>query len=415
MRDITFPIRQLEEARRADRELVTVLRQMSSGTEAITARAVIRQMSTLSQPSSITRDAWRRGCVAEAEMARIRLLTDSPLGDRVGTRVVGERIVPEVRYLLSFVRVAHIGSFGDAARELQVSQPTLSRQIQAVEDAFATKLFIRHGKGVALTRTGSALLHRLEAALPLLTSPLDPHQHTRQDTVAPAATDIQLLSFGMTSNISDTIVPLIVSQLRARWPNLQLRVNDGPSLLLEGRLADHRLDFAILHDKPALETIYHEVILTDRLGLVASPRSSIADARSPVRLHELAGLPLVLPGQQHHVRRLLDKAGFRRGIGLRPIIEIDSVQLALRVVRSSSVFTVLPRLAVQDGVERGSIVFRDIEQPTIGIAYIAAANRTAMSPLVTDAISMVRSAMITLAAAADPLRIGAPRVRNEGL
>ena len=86
MRDITFPIRQLEEARRADRELVTVLRQMSSGTEAITARAVIRRMSTLSQPSSITRDAWRRGCIAEAGMARIRLLTDSPLGDRVGTQ-----------------------------------------------------------------------------------------------------------------------------------------------------------------------------------------------------------------------------------------------------------------------------------------------------------------------------------------
>ena len=76
MHDIAFPARKTDGARRVDKELATVLEQMTSSGEPITVRAVVRRMSSLSQPSSITRDAWRMSWIAAAEQKRIRMLAE---------------------------------------------------------------------------------------------------------------------------------------------------------------------------------------------------------------------------------------------------------------------------------------------------------------------------------------------------
>ena len=55
--------------------------------------------------------------------------------------------------------VADAGSFTEAARRLHMSQPALSRQIQALEEAVGAKLFHRHARGLAMTHEGEQL-HR---------------------------------------------------------------------------------------------------------------------------------------------------------------------------------------------------------------------------------------------------------------
>ena len=167
MHDIAFPVRKTDDARRADQELVTVLEQMTSTDEPITARAVVRRMTTLSQPSSITRDVWRMGRITAAEQERIRRLTESSsiLDVETNTQILGDRFGPDIRYLLSFMQIARVGNFGYAARELNVGQSTLSRQIQALEKTYAAKLLVRHGRGATLTQAGLRLARRLETAL----------------------------------------------------------------------------------------------------------------------------------------------------------------------------------------------------------------------------------------------------------
>ncbi len=53
--------------------------------------------------------------------------------------------------------VADAGSFTEAARRLHMSQPALSRQIQALEDSVGAKLFHRHARGLAMTHEGEQL------------------------------------------------------------------------------------------------------------------------------------------------------------------------------------------------------------------------------------------------------------------
>jgi DNA-binding transcriptional LysR family regulator len=69
------------------------------------------------------------------------------------------------RLLRYFLAVAHDLHFGRAAARLHVSQPSVSRGVQALEELLGTPLFVRAGRSVRLTRAGSVLLEQAPKAL----------------------------------------------------------------------------------------------------------------------------------------------------------------------------------------------------------------------------------------------------------
>lgn len=404
--DVAFPTRKTGDARRADQELITVLEQMISIDEPITVRAVVRRMTTLSQPSSVTRDVWRMDRITTAEQERIRRLTeDAPILDmETNTQILGDRFGPDIRYLFSFMQIARTGNFGYAARELNVGQPTLSRQIQALEKTFGAKLLLRHGRGATLTRAGLRLARRLETALPLLTTPLhgDRREGPRTESLSSSQTDA--LSFGVIPGIAGTIMQWIIPQFRAHWPNVTLSIHEDSSAKLEELIIDRELDIALLQDPSSLDALYTQPISTDRFGLIASVSTPVGSDHSPIRLHDLVGLPLVLPPVKDNVRRRLEKVCYQHGLRLNLLVETDSRQLMRAMVRSGLAFSVLPSIMVQDDVRRGSLVFRDIIQPVMTTLHAVAANREAAPPCSSEFIALVGDAIISLVAAGDQTR-----------
>lgn len=71
----------------------------------------------------------------------------------------------EIYQLRTFLMVARLGHVTRAAERLHLTQPAVSKQIKALEEELGVALFDRTPSGVALTRAGSALLPRAEAAL----------------------------------------------------------------------------------------------------------------------------------------------------------------------------------------------------------------------------------------------------------
>lgn len=70
-----------------------------------------------------------------------------------------------LRHVRAFVVVAEELSFTNAARRLHISQPPLSRQIQALEDELGQPLFERRGRGIVLTEFGRYFAARAAAIL----------------------------------------------------------------------------------------------------------------------------------------------------------------------------------------------------------------------------------------------------------
>jgi LysR family nitrogen assimilation transcriptional regulator len=69
----------------------------------------------------------------------------------------------DLRKIQYFFAVIEHGNLSSAAQSLRVSQPTLSRQIQSIEDQFQTPLFVRGGRGMMLTEAGKQLHEGLQS------------------------------------------------------------------------------------------------------------------------------------------------------------------------------------------------------------------------------------------------------------
>ena len=113
----------------------------------------------------------------------------------------------------------------------------------------------------------------------------------------------------------------IIPQFRARWPNVTLSIHEESSAKLEELIIDQELDIAVLQDPSSLDALYTQPISTDRLGLIASVSTPVGNDHSPIRLHDLVDLPLVLPPVKDNIRRRLEKACFQHGLRLSPLLE----------------------------------------------------------------------------------------------
>jgi LysR family nitrogen assimilation transcriptional regulator len=305
------------------------------------------------------------------------------------SRADGHAPAVELRELRYFAAAARAGNLGRAAQELNVTPPAVSQQLRKLEDELGTQLLIRHGRGVTPTPAGACLLQRIDTVLHLLNAPLD---------AEPAGADFDgTVSLAVPAEIGAVAVASLVAQVRRRWPAVRLDLQETTGGGIESRLLGGQVDIAVLQDPPDLDELRIEPLLTERLGLVMSPRAALADSSLPLRLRELAGVTLILPNPQHWIRRLLAKASFQRGLLLDAVFQVDSVSMTKEMVRSDLGCTILPRVAVRDETARGALVFRPIDQPALTASH-AIAFRCLAAPAVRDIAQQIGDAIRSLAA-----------------
>ena len=285
----------------------------------------------------------------------------------------------EMRELRYFHSVARAGNFGRAARELDVAQPTITKQVQKLEESLGTQLFIRHGRGVTLTPAGSCLLDRIDIIMNLLRAPL----HEARGPEAPAGT----VSLALPPECSPLLVPPLIARCRALWPRLGLTVREADSASLEEWVLGGRIDVALLQDPAALDELEVDPILTERLGLVVSARSSLGDSSAPVRARDLAGLAMILPQPRHWIRRRVENAWFQRGLNLDRVQEVEGVAVMKEMARNELGCAILPFSAVRDEVGRGLLAFRPIEQMPLFAVHAIARRRGGDAPPVIPAFA----------------------------
>lgn len=296
----------------------------------------------------------------------------------------------ELRGLRCFVSVARTGNLGRAAQELRISQPTISHQLRKLEEELGTQLLIRHGRGVTLTPPGACLLERLDTVMPLLAAPLE---HDSGLAMMRGA-----VSFALPAEIGPLLVPPLVAQFLRQWPLATLDIKEGASGVLDTWVLNRKVDVAIVQNPADLDNLRIEPLVTERLGVIASPRSALAESSSPLRLRDLEHLPLILPNPQHWIPRLLARASFQCGIRLEPVFQVDSVSLIKEMVRSGLGCSVLPGAAARDEIDRGALVFRMIDHPSLATTHAIAIRQTSHDPRVLNFVAVLREVIGSLVA-----------------
>ena len=270
------------------------------------------------------------------------------------------------------IQVAEFGSFSKAATVVGIAQPALGRQVQKLEEECGVRLLYRHGRGVSLTPEGGKLLERVRPLMRQLDAIASDMQDERS---SPSG----LVTIGMTPTICHMLGLRLITAVQKQYPKLRVNVISGYSGYIHEWLMEARLDLAILHDARRSQHVAVEHLADAKLSLVSSPSLliPIEAEQGALALRELKDLPLVLPTQNHGLRRTLELAASHAGITLNVQYEVDTLELMKAIVLAGYAHTVLALPAVQSEIKAGQLIARQIKQPDVETRLVLAkaANR----------------------------------------
>lgn len=197
--------------------------------------------------------------------------------------------------LQAFLAVAESGSLSAAARQTGQSQPTLGRQIKAIEAALGNTLFTRQPKGLHLNESGLALL------------PMAQEMHD-------AATRLALIAAGQSQSLKGVVritasvlfshhsLPKVIAHIRQQEPEIQIEL--APSDSTENLLF-READIAIRMYQPTQEDLIARKLGEIRMGLFASSRylarHGTPETIEDMLMHDFIGFdrnPLIIDGMK---------------------------------------------------------------------------------------------------------------------
>ena len=163
--------------------------------------------------------------------------------------------------LTAFVAVADQHSYGHAARDLRITQPALTKQIQALERQLGGTLFTRGRHGATLTELGAQLLPQ---ARELVTASDEFTRRARR--LASGEVGTLILGFGL-STID--IAPRAVAAFRRSHPDVEVSLEDLPSQVQADRIRARTLHAGFLR-LPVGDDLHQRVLRSDHLALAST-------------------------------------------------------------------------------------------------------------------------------------------------
>lgn len=194
----------------------------------------------------------------------------------------------DIRVLQYFLAVAREGSITKAAESLNMTQPSLSRQLKELEEELGKQLLIR-GKKVTLTEDGMLLRKRAEELVDLMAK-------TKAELTSPEegiGGDIHI-GCGETEGVS--FLAETAQELQARHPLIHFHIYSGDGTMVKEKLEKGLIDFGLLVGADVSDYDYIKLPLKDTWGVLMHRDAPLAEKES-ITPKDLWDKPLILSHQ----------------------------------------------------------------------------------------------------------------------
>lgn len=252
----------------------------------------------------------------------------------------------DLRQLRHFVALAEHGHFARAAEAVHLSQPALTRSIQALENHLDCTLVNRHSRGISLTAHGQLVL---EHARRLLAG------SRALDNAVSQLSNLEAgeLRLGAGPYPAARLVPQAVGRLLQRYPKVRVRLDIANWLELRDALLDTTIELFVadireLQGEPQL----HIEPLHSHAGVLFCRPSHPLLERRDLQLADLLEFPLAGTQLPQEVARSLSAASGRE----QPLsIQCDNFLVLKRLVADSDVLSMAPWDVIADEVAAGQL------------------------------------------------------------
>ncbi|MGF6601186.1 LysR family nitrogen assimilation transcriptional regulator [Paraburkholderia sp. GAS448] len=251
----------------------------------------------------------------------------------------------DIRQIRTFLAIADTGSATRAAELLHIVQPAVSRQLKLLEDDVGAPLFERDRRGMQLTEAGHILLDRARRALRELES--------AQQEIRPTPGLVSgAVSLGLLPSSCELLTAPLVGALQRAFPQIRVSLSVGYTDHLQRWLESGEIDAALLYDPAASPALDVKPLVEESLSLVGLASICLSDDY-PVSVAALGEAPLVLPSAPHRLRSLVEHACAVAGVEITFAAETNALSVQKALVAQGYGATVMPRVAVQQEIERG--------------------------------------------------------------
>lgn len=270
--------------------------------------------------------------------------------------------IKQLRYLVAVADERH---FGRAASACNISQPSLSAQIQNLEEVLGVKAFERTKRRVMLTPTGEALVLRARRVL----AEAEGFVATARKATAPLTGPFRL---GAIPTLAPYLLPRVMPDLRAAHPELRLYLREDLTDHLLDRLDEGALDVVLIalpSGRPALS----DRALYDEPFLLATPPGHPLAGRKQVRKSDLAGQHLLLLEDGHCLRDQALEVCSLAGPADQDRFGASSLETLCEMVAGNIGITLMPELFATGRCRDGVIALIPFADPPpsrrIGLAW----------------------------------------------
>jgi LysR family transcriptional regulator, hca operon transcriptional activator len=293
---------------------------------------------------------------------------------------MGEPLM-ELRHFRYFIAVADAGSLTVAAEQkLHTSQPSLSRQIRALEEEVGVQLMTRSAQGIELTPAGKAFLDH--ARMALLQA-----EAAKEAAVRAAQPARPTFALGFLSGAEIDLLPGVNRVLHDEFPGIEIRLSSDYSPVLAKALMRHKLDAAFIRHEEQMGDLSWKRVRTEPLVFVFPSDHRLA-SQAAVAPQEIVNERFYLPSKSAPaVRRAVLEFFNRAGIDLKPEHEVHNVVHAISMITSTRAVMLLPSYTKRYLPE--SITTRPVKGDVPTVDLILAYHKAHRSPILKRLLSSI--------------------------
>lgn len=294
-------------------------------------------------------------------------------------------------HLRYFWAVAREGNLTRAARQMHVSQSSLSAQIKQLEADLGQPLFERTGRTLTLTEAGRVALTYADEIFAAGTELVEVLRTGRRE-------ERQVLRIGAVATASRNFQENFIRPLLDR-DDVELALVSGSLPELLARLRVHSIDLVLCNQR-----VHASASDPWRCRRIAQQAVSLVGRPSTRPFHfpdDLARVPLVLPGRDNETRTAFDLRCQQLGIRYRLRAEVDDMALLRLLARDSDSVALMPTVVAQDELSSGRLAELAVVPDLYENFYGVTVERRYQAPLIADLLARPADEVLTPPARGD--------------
>jgi DNA-binding transcriptional LysR family regulator len=282
----------------------------------------------------------------------------------------------------SFSVLGEVCHFGEAAKRLQISQPSLTKQILRLEDLLGAQLFHRTRQGTELTAFGRQFLTEVQ---PVIRHADSAWEYGLQG----ARGERGLIAFGFTFSAVEVMTDLVIAY-RGKYPKVELTFNDISSRVQVSMLEDRRLDSGFIR-LPIDADLASITVAKDRLAFVYPAK--MADQIDSLDSKVVRELPFIglqigkAPGTETYIQRLLAS----RNRQPKTVHRVNESLTQLTLISAGLGYSLMHESALSRVIDYGGgVIVQPIEDPLAAWEVGLVWRHEELNPAVAQFVKMAR-------------------------